>query len=364
MAVAFDAVGPSSSGTIGGGATPLTWAHNPAAGAALAVGVVMDQATSTSTVSCTFGGVSMTLLGSINVNGDNDGFLYVYGLANVTGGSQTVSFSFSPLVDIIAAGSISFTGAGTTGATAFGTFQHNTNSNANPTLGFTTTASTNLIAAFLASGQTTITGPTGGTSRFLSENGSSGDCGSIDGATAVATGGTVTLTYTVAAGSWGLGGVEILAAPSVAITTTSLPFTPAGYAYSATLSAIGGTSPYTWAVSSGSLPSWASLNMSSGVISGTPTSAQLGTTSFTVQATDSASHTSAGQPLALTVIPEQAMETAQPGVPAPGLFSPGKLLTPAQNYTLSLSGNLSTVSNVPRVIKKFLPARNIFRQLF
>ncbi len=53
-----------------------------------------------------------------------------------------------------------------------------------------------------------------------------------------------------------------------------------------TLSATGGTSPYTWSIASGSLPPGLSLNAQQGVISGTPTT--LGNYPFTVQVTDAA----------------------------------------------------------------------------
>ena len=80
------------------------------------------------------------------------------------------------------------------------------------------------------------------------------------------------------------------------ISTTSLPAATMGTAYTAALGATGGTAPYTWSVTGGALPSGLSLS-SAGVISGTPTAA--GTVSFTVQVTDSASHT-ASQALSLT----------------------------------------------------------------
>lgn len=81
--------------------------------------------------------------------------------------------------------------------------------------------------------------------------------------------------------------------PSLTITTTSLPngavgttypnaSTPSGYQ----LTAAYGTAPYTWSiVGSGSLPAGLTLS-SSGLISGTPTTA--GTSTFTVQVQDSA----------------------------------------------------------------------------
>ena len=47
------------------------------------------------------------------------------------------------------------------------------------------------------------------------------------------------------------------AAPPPSVTTTSLPSAAVGVVYSATLAATGGTTPYTWSISSGSLPAWA-----------------------------------------------------------------------------------------------------------
>ncbi len=70
--------------------------------------------------------------------------------------------------------------------------------------------------------------------------------------------------------------------------TASLPGGTVDSAYSATLQASGGTVPYTWSISSGSLPAGLTLNTGSGVISGTPTATE--TASFTVQVNDSASH--------------------------------------------------------------------------
>jgi large repetitive protein len=56
-------------------------------------------------------------------------------------------------------------------------------------------------------------------------------------------------------------------------------------AYSETINAQGGTSPYTFAVTSGALPTGTTLNTSSGVISGTPSA--TGTFTFTITVTDS-----------------------------------------------------------------------------
>jgi len=77
-------------------------------------------------------------------------------------------------------------------------------------------------------------------------------------------------------------------ATSCGITTASLPAGTVGTAYSASLAASGGTTPYTWSVASGTLPAGLTVSSTSGIISGTPTAAQ--TANFTVQANDSAAH--------------------------------------------------------------------------
>ena len=71
---------------------------------------------------------------------------------------------------------------------------------------------------------------------------------------------------------------------ALAITTSSLPSGSVGTAYSTTLAATGGVTPYSWSVSSGSLPAGLSLASSTGIISGTPTTA--GTSNFTITVSD------------------------------------------------------------------------------
>jgi hypothetical protein len=74
-------------------------------------------------------------------------------------------------------------------------------------------------------------------------------------------------------------------APSVTIITTSLPnWTANAAGYDQAINATGGTGPYSFSLSSGTLPPGLTLN-AGGVLSGTPTSP--GTCNFTVTATDS-----------------------------------------------------------------------------
>ena len=93
--------------------------------------------------------------------------------------------------------------------------------------------------------------------------------------------------------------------PALVVTTSSLPGGTQNVAYNATLSATGGTAPYTWSVVSGSLPAGLSLAASSGAISGTPTGS--GTSTFTVQVADSnAQKASATLALAIAAAPTVA----------------------------------------------------------
>ena len=136
----------------------------------------------------------------------------------------------------------------------------------------------------------------------------------------------------------------------VNITTTSLPNAQAGSSYSQTLAATGGRTPYTWAIISGSPPTGLTLNTSSGRISGTATG---GSSTFTVQVTDSTNPThltdtqsltitvtggvnitttslpnaQAGTPIARPWVPPGA-ELPTPGPSSLGLCPPGSPLTP------------------------------------
>jgi serine protease len=93
-------------------------------------------------------------------------------------------------------------------------------------------------------------------------------------------------------------GLSIAVSPAPAIDTTSLPGGSLGSAYSTTLQASGGTTPYAWSLASGSLPPGLTLGTATGAVTGTPTSA--GTFAFTARVTDALGQT-ATQPLSIFV---------------------------------------------------------------
>lgn len=87
-----------------------------------------------------------------------------------------------------------------------------------------------------------------------------------------------------------------IGAAAIALNPATVPGATLAAAYSQTLTASGGIAPYTYAVTSGTLPAGVSLNGATGVLSGTPTA--LGSSTFTVRATDSS--TGAGAPYSST----------------------------------------------------------------
>ena len=94
----------------------------------------------------------------------------------------------------------------------------------------------------------------------------------------------------------------------VTITTASLPAASVNNPYSATLTASGGLTPYTWSIISGSLQAGLQLNAGTGAITGLPTT--LGTSNFTVKAVDSETPpSSATAQLSITVAPPSRIFT-------------------------------------------------------
>lgn len=117
---------------------------------------------------------------------------------------------------------------------------------------------------------------------------------------------TVTATSIATPAQSGTITITVPAAPS--ITTTTLAPGTVGTAYSVPLAGSGGIAPYTWALTSGTLPIGLTMT-TGGVISGTPMAAGVGTSNLTFKMTDSGTATalSATATMGLTIGPAPAI---------------------------------------------------------
>ncbi len=139
---------------------------------------------------------------------------------------------------------------------------------------------------------------------------------------------------------------KVAAPRGLFILTASLPDGVVGSLYSATLQAVGGTTPYTWSVSSGTLPGGLALSPSTGVISGTPTRA--GSFSFTVQVTDAALPSNVFQ-LSLFIAVVDAVKPTFTGTQTgPNQWTYTLTFAPLVNYSVfpvaTQSTNLTTIT--------------------
>ena len=245
MPVAFDAVGPSSSGAGIGSSTALSWTHTVTSGVtspAVLVGVNLDTGGSGMTMTVTCAGTGMTSLGAIDTNGNTTGFSNGYvqlflATAGITvgGGGNAIAVTVTGgTPTCLVGGSLSFSGY-----TGYGTIGHvGTQAGNGSTAPVTVAATTsgNIVAGFLAAGAT-LACPA--TSRFLNNfEGAStpNDTGDAGGATTASTGSAVTLTFTTTSTSYAGIAVEMQGAAG---TNTS----PA-YAASYDTTAVAGTG--TW----------------------------------------------------------------------------------------------------------------------
>ncbi len=135
---------------------------------------------------------------------------------------------------------------------------------------------------------------------------------------------------------------------SPVITTTSLPAGTVGIAYSQTLVASGGVSPYkNWTVVSASLPPGLLLNSATGVIAGTPSSTTGSPFSFSITVQDNANNTSAAQSLSIAIqLQNQTITFAPLSSVNLGVAPFTITATATSGQTVSLTTTTSTVCTV------------------
>ena len=144
-----------------------------------------------------------------------------------------------------------------------------------------------------------------------------------------------TYTATNASGTSASGSVAVVVGtPIVSLTPASLANPTAEAAYTATLTAAGGTAPYTFSVASGTLPAGLSLNAATGVLSGTTNVA--GSFAVSIKVTDNS--TGAGAPFSATN--SYTLSVAAPVISvAPGTL-PAAAVATAYSQQLSASGGV------------------------
>ena len=243
-------VAPSSGSTAGATSVTLTGTNFTGAtavtfGGTAATGFTVNNAT---TITAT---TPAHAAGAVNVT------------VTTAGGSATRTNSYTYTVPAPTVGPVSATVAA--------------NSSANPlTLSLSGGAATSVAVASAAShGTATASGTSITYTPTAGYSGSDSFTYTATNASGTSSPATVTIT---------------VSPPTITVGPTTLSSGTVSTAYSQTITASGGTAPYTYAITSGSVPTGLSLS-ASGTLSGTPSA--TGTFNFTVTATDANSATGA-----------------------------------------------------------------------
>ncbi len=142
-----------------------------------------------------------------------------------------------------------------------------------------------------------------------------------------------------------------VAAPVITVSPATLPPATQGVPYAQTITASGGTAPYSYSVTAGGLPSGLSLS-SSGVLSGSPT--VNGTFNFTVTATDSSTGSGpygGSQAYSFQINAGVPPMVGSVSVPANGYYRAGDALSFTVNFNETVLVNTSGGSpSLPVVI--------------
>ncbi|MDQ2775449.1 MAG: putative Ig domain-containing protein [Acidobacteriota bacterium] len=302
LSLVISAINPASSG---GGVTLLQSAQNGTAGTAGAITTVTLSATGAGhflAVQINNGDATVASVSDTQKNtfakaaslkvGNQD--IEIWYAMNITGGADTVTVTGNSNTSYIWAAASEYSGVATTNALDAKTSASGSGQSASSGNTLTTTQASEVVIGiadwYSCTANTIPTPGTGYTSRQTASCLANSD-ETVAQDSVLSSTGAYSVTATGANPSdstWIVVGASFKAtgaAPAApAIATTSLPNGAQTTAYNATLTAIGGMTPYTWAVTAGTLPAGLSLAVGTGVISGTPSTS--GTSNFTVQLTD------------------------------------------------------------------------------
>jgi hypothetical protein len=222
MAVAFDAVGPSSAGTSSLANTALSWSHTcTGSNLCLIVGVGLGANPDTAlSMTATYNGVAMTSLGVVHSGGSNGGIAQLWRLVAPATGAHTVAIAAAGGTPIsLEGGSVSYTGVNQT--TPVGTPVTASSQTGAPSVTVTGTTAGNMVAGVAVNGNNLTA--SGNTGRWLVNASTGSAAGNAAGADAAA-GGSVALSWTATADWWATIGVELLADTGAA--TVDAPLWP------------------------------------------------------------------------------------------------------------------------------------------
>ena len=169
--------------------------------------------------------------------------------------------------------------------------------------------------------------------------------GQIGGIPATPGTSTFSVTLTDSRGNTDTASLSLTIKPSaLQVSTVTLPSANQGEPYSQTLTAIGGSQPYTWSLNSGSsLPKGMSL-AANGTLSGTPTI--VGTSSFTVTVTDPSGQSSS-MTLSLSVVPTAPLVMQTTAIPSGVVGEPTNVQLAASGGQLPYTWFVSRNSSLP-----------------